>query len=321
MEAEHRAPVRGGSGESRLDRWLYTHPTASPEQVLEAQQKLVKRPVFRSLQEAAEGIKQFWAWGPEFDYDDEIIVAGHPSLAMYGFFDPYQLSPHRKIHERFSSLVDRLTGGLDTGPGVGEVSRPKEPRDLRDHTETAVVRFKNGRRQVTRQKAATAGYQIPVTPELQTRAEQDLEFAGQRWQRRMRRGPMPAKQYPRWSTIGGLGRAEHENKRIVPAYIQDGRKWFVRYRGAEGELLSLLESPSRCCLKTRPCEFCNASSADHVALPSLSPRRAVDRRSATVDIRPQNSRTKPRTAKTRPDDKNDPGRFLLSCLTQSVASW
>ena len=84
---EARLWRRGGSGESRLDRWLYTHPTASPEQVLEAQQKLVKRPVFRSLQEAAEGIKQFWAWGSEFDYDD-IIVAGHPSLAMYGFFDP-----------------------------------------------------------------------------------------------------------------------------------------------------------------------------------------------------------------------------------------
>jgi hypothetical protein len=33
---------RGGSGESRLDRWLYTHPSASPEQVLANQQRLYR---------------------------------------------------------------------------------------------------------------------------------------------------------------------------------------------------------------------------------------------------------------------------------------
>jgi hypothetical protein len=50
---EARLWRRGGSGESRLDRWLYTHPTASPEQVLRAQERFYKRPVFHSLQEAA----------------------------------------------------------------------------------------------------------------------------------------------------------------------------------------------------------------------------------------------------------------------------
>ena len=178
---------RGGSGETQLDRWLYTHPNATPGQVLERQGQLYKRPVFHSLEEAAEGIKQFWARGGdfEFDCDDEMVVAGHPLRVMYGFFDPYQLSPHRRVHDRFSALVDRLSGGLDTGPDVGEVSRPKTPFNLYDE----------------RRKAA-AGYRIPVTPELETQAQQDLEFANQRWQRRMRRGPMPAKQYPRWSTIG-----------------------------------------------------------------------------------------------------------------------
>jgi hypothetical protein len=93
---------RGGSGESRLDRWLYTHPTASPDQVLVNQQRLyrveerlarwlsehpdaspeeilkkrerINRLLpFHSLQEAAEGIKQFWAWGSdaEIDFDED----------------------------------------------------------------------------------------------------------------------------------------------------------------------------------------------------------------------------------------------------------
>jgi hypothetical protein len=313
---------RGGSGETRLDRWLYTHPTASPEQVLKNQDRLYRveerlarwlseHPLaspeeivnkrerinrllpFHSLQEAAEGIKQFWAWGahPEIDFDEDVGAAGG-FVGMYSCFNQYTLSPQLRIHERLSLVIDRLSGGFDTGPDVGEVSRPKEPRDLRDHTETAVIQFKNGRRQGTRQRAP-AGYRISVTPELQTRAEQDLEFAKQRWQRRMRRGPVPAKQYPRWSTKFGIGRAEHENKQIIPAYIRDGRKWFVRYRRAEGELLSLLESPSRRCLKTRPCEFCNASSADHVALPSLPPRRALDRRATSVHLQPPKRRAEP----------------------------
>ena len=335
---EARLWRRGGSGEFRLDRWLYTHPTASPEQVLANQTRLYnveerlarwlsEHPLaspqeifkkrerinrllpFHSLQEAAEGIKQFWAWGgdAEIDFDEATEPTGS-FAGMYSCFNRYTLSPQLRIHERFSLLIERLSGGLDTGPDVGEVSRPKTPRDLLDYTEAAVVPFKNGKRQVTRQKAS-AGYRIPVTAELQTRAEQDLEFAEQRWRRRMRRGPMPAKQYARWSTKGGLGRPEHENRQIIPAYIRDGRKWFVRYRGAEGELLSLLESPSWHCLmhqrpdRPKPCEFCEKvrgrSRSHHVALASAPPRRALDFRRAIMDTRLKNPRTKPRAAETR----------------------
>jgi hypothetical protein len=342
---EARLWRRGGYGETRLDRWLYTHPTASPEQVLANQDRLYRveerlarwlseHPTaspeeilkkrerinrllpFHSPQEAAEGIKLFWAWGgdTEIDFDEETEPAG-PFASMYSCFSRYTLSPQLRIHERFSLVVDRLSGGLDTGPDVGEVSRPKTPREPLDCTEPAFIQFKNGKRQVARQRAAGPGYRIPITPALQAKAKEDLEFAKQRWQRRMRRGPLPAKRDPRWSTEEGLGRPEHENKQIVPVYIQDGRKWFVRYRGAEGELLSLLESPSRCCLKTRLCEFCDASSADHVALPSLPPRRAVGRRSAAVDIRSENSRTKPRAAETRLEQEKCQTQFAKQIAT------
>jgi hypothetical protein len=266
---EARRWRRSGSGETRLDRWLYAHPEASPEQVLRAQERLVKRPVFHSLQEAAEGIKQFWAWGsePEAEWDDDVFPAQNWCYLAeilrewYDCFDPYQLSSHRRIHERFGDLVDRLSGGLDTGPDVGNASRPKKPRDLLDYTETAFIQFKNGKRQVARQKAASYCYGIVVSPELQTRAKKDLEFAKARWESRIKRAPLPAQTYPRWSTIGGLKCPdEYENKQIVPAYIP-GRnefEWKVEYRSGEGNVLSVLESPYWHCLKPKPCEFCEA---------------------------------------------------------------
>jgi hypothetical protein len=274
---EARLWRRGGSGESRLDRWLYTHPTASPDQVLVNQQRLyrveerlarwlsehpdaspeeilkkrerINRLLpFHSLQEAAEGIKQFWAWGSdaEIDFDEDTEPTGS-FASMYSCFNRYTLSPQLEIHERFNLIVDRLSGGFAFGRDLGNVSRPKAPRDLRDCTETALIRFKNGKRQVTRQKALP-GYRIAITAALQAKAKEDLEFTKQRWQRRIRRGPMPAKQYSRWSTIGETGRAEHENKQIIPTYVPITRfTWKVEYRGAEGNILSVLESPSWHC--------------------------------------------------------------------------
>jgi hypothetical protein len=277
---EARIWRRNGSGERRIDRWLYTHPDASPEQVLQAQGRLVKRPVFHSLREAAAGIKLFWAWGGEFDYStetDETFDAGDISFAvMYSLFDRFNLSAQLRIHERFGDLVDRLSGGLDTGPDVGNASRPKKPRESLDCTETAFVQFKNGKRQVTRQKAASYCYGIVVTSELRAGAIENLEFAKRRWEWRIKRAPLPAQTYPRWSTKFGAGRAEHENRQIVPAYIPGRNKfeWKVEYRSAEGAVLSVLESPSWHCLKPKPCEFCeearNRSRANNVPRLSVS---------------------------------------------------
>ena len=273
---EARIWRRHGSRETRLDRWLYAHPEASPEQVLRAQERLVKRPVFHSLHEAAEGIRLFWAWGSEFDYSIETdetfeIATGAFFAGMYSCFSRYTLSPHLRYHEPFSFLVDRLSGGLDTGPDVGNASRPKVPREPLDCAETAVVQFKNGKRQVTRQRAASYCYGIVVTPELRARATDNLEFAERRWESRIKRAPLPAQTYPRWSTKFGVGRAEHENKQIVLAYVPVTRfKWEVEYRRAERNVLQVLESPSRHCLKTRPCEICSRSHMNNVPRLSVS---------------------------------------------------
>jgi len=41
----------------RIDRWIFDNLSASPEELLETQKKLVKRPLFHSLQEAADALK------------------------------------------------------------------------------------------------------------------------------------------------------------------------------------------------------------------------------------------------------------------------
>jgi hypothetical protein len=48
----------GRRTQSRLDRWIFDHLGSPPEDLLEAQKKLVKHPVFHSLQEAADALKR-----------------------------------------------------------------------------------------------------------------------------------------------------------------------------------------------------------------------------------------------------------------------
>jgi hypothetical protein len=44
--------------DTRLDRWIFDHLGSSPEELLEEQKKRLKQPIFRSLQEAADALKQ-----------------------------------------------------------------------------------------------------------------------------------------------------------------------------------------------------------------------------------------------------------------------
>ena len=53
--------MKGGiAGETRADRWLFNHWNAKPEQLLEATKGFgLKKPTFKSLEEAGEAIKEF----------------------------------------------------------------------------------------------------------------------------------------------------------------------------------------------------------------------------------------------------------------------
>jgi Sigma-70 region 2 len=273
---EARRWRRHSQGETRIERWLYAHPGATPEQVLlrQKQSELTgeRGIICHSLREAAQWIEQFWAWKPT-KVDEP---AGTSSFQiMYSCFDQYTLAPQLEYHELLSRLVDDLAGAVfDAGPDVGNASHPKTPLDLRDFTETAFLRFKNGRRQVARQKAASYCYGIVVNPELEARALANLEFAKKRWESRVKLTSWPAKTHKRWSIKwlnggclgqGSLGGPEHENKHIISTYRQGNNRfrWVVESRSISsivtGELLSVLESPSWHCLRPKPCEFCEAA--------------------------------------------------------------
>jgi len=199
---------RGGAGESRIDRWLYNYPDATPEQVLAAQDKLVRRDkILHSLQEAAEGIKQFWAWRStsqdhstteEAGYSNDIegglagpgsnnyLLAGHVAR-LFDCFNKYKLSPQLRLHDEVvSSVVDGLAkysgGALARHSGV---KRKKTPQDLRDFSETALVQFRDGsKRQIARQKAASPVRHIGVTPELNAQYVAMIEQISERKRRR-----------------------------------------------------------------------------------------------------------------------------------------
>jgi len=179
---------RSGASESRIDRWLYNHPNATPEQVLAAQDKLVGRDkIFHSLQEAAEGIKQFWAWrSTSQDHSNNYLLAGHVAR-LFDCFNKYKLSPQLRLHdEDVSSVVDGLAkysgGALARHSGV---KRKKTPQDLRDFSETALVQFRDGsKRQIARQKAASPVRHIGVTPELNAQYVAMIEQISERKRRR-----------------------------------------------------------------------------------------------------------------------------------------
>jgi hypothetical protein len=107
----------GKSGETRRERWLSSHPRASPEELVAASEKelKLKRKRYHSLQEAAEEIKRVNRWGQRKSYSENYsddIEAGrrpaelHPMYAEYDFFNPHQLSPCKDVAELLRSAVD-----------------------------------------------------------------------------------------------------------------------------------------------------------------------------------------------------------------------
>jgi hypothetical protein len=113
----------GRRTQSRLDRWIFSHLGSPPEELLKAQRELVKRPVFRSLQEAAEALQlannlehpAVYSGGDRDNEreDDPYATASKPDAAtavewrdVCDSHDPLKLSPQLQTHRRVSELVD-----------------------------------------------------------------------------------------------------------------------------------------------------------------------------------------------------------------------
>src|SRR6516164_5119612 len=114
--------------DTRLDRHIFDHLGSSPEELLEGQKKLVKHPVFRSLEEAAEVIKAandlehsevFSGGGDGCDIergwvhtgteDDVTTKAAKPVEEwrdLYESQNPLYWSPQLRAHQEVSAIVE-----------------------------------------------------------------------------------------------------------------------------------------------------------------------------------------------------------------------
>lgn len=102
---EARRWRRHGQGETRIERWLYAHPEATPQHIPIRQKQLgltgEKGFICHSLQEAAEFITQFRKI-------DEPIATGSFE-GMYSCFD--QHSPSPQLGESFVGSIGHHIGG------------------------------------------------------------------------------------------------------------------------------------------------------------------------------------------------------------------
>jgi hypothetical protein len=128
---------RGLTGETRVDRWLFGHANATPEQLMAGLKKLGLKKVFRSLEEAAEYIKEF---EERYRFEtlstaDGVIEGSLPKKdraeddrsgqkhihalhvrSVFDVFNPRQLAPHLHVHDRISDIVDDLARGRNVEP-------------------------------------------------------------------------------------------------------------------------------------------------------------------------------------------------------------
>jgi hypothetical protein len=150
--------MKGGiAGETRADRWLFNHWNAKPEQLLEATKGFgLKKPTFKSLEEAGEAIKEFrqrYQWqkidgaelvpagyqGRSGRFPDDDVPRSYVTAAeikhLYDFFSAYQLAPHLQVHEPLSRIVDDVVMGKMTLSEARDIIwRTKKRRNLSGST-------------------------------------------------------------------------------------------------------------------------------------------------------------------------------------------
>jgi hypothetical protein len=127
----------GRRTQGRLDRWIFDHRGSPPEELLEAQAELVKRPVYHSLEEAAEVLKAAKALEHSSVYldDGEDGSGDVPDTAatepleewryVYDAGNPLKWSPQLGTHRKVSAIVDFWARELCDPPRIKAKPQPK----------------------------------------------------------------------------------------------------------------------------------------------------------------------------------------------------
>jgi len=140
LDALGKEPPRGTA--TRIDRWIFDHLGASPEELVEVQAKTLKRPIFRSLREAADALKAanklehaavYSNGGDDDDIErnsegDSYSPATEPVVEwreLYDSHDPLKWSPQLKTHQKVSAIVDFWIRELCDPPRIKAKQWPK----------------------------------------------------------------------------------------------------------------------------------------------------------------------------------------------------
>jgi len=141
-----------------LDRWIFDHLGSPPEDLLEAQKKLVKRPTFHSLQEAADALKR----ANNLEHPDVYSDSGDDDTDRDSYSTATKtntatepLEEFRDVYQSQNPLYWSPQLGPQLGEGPPDILERRPPYDP-DRREVATVRLKNGKtKRQYRQVAAT----------------------------------------------------------------------------------------------------------------------------------------------------------------------
>jgi DNA-directed RNA polymerase specialized sigma subunit len=111
---------RGTGGETRIERWVYSHPYDTPEQIAA---ELSKRGIRCTPEQAAEAQQYVTARRStehysttDSNYDDEDnFIGSRPAAShdMYGLYDCYGKQSHLRFHNALSRLIDQWAADAD----------------------------------------------------------------------------------------------------------------------------------------------------------------------------------------------------------------
>jgi hypothetical protein len=128
-DAAKRHWNKGIAGETRIDRYIASHPYDTPEQLADA---LDKKGIRCTPEAAAQALEASAArrsvaaysttmeggysedYDPEWSTEAEVKPAcSHDMYQLYGCYSRFQLSPHLRLHEATSRTIDALAVDLD----------------------------------------------------------------------------------------------------------------------------------------------------------------------------------------------------------------
>ena len=112
---------RGTGGETRLERWIYSHPYDTPEEIVAALSKRRMNDTPEQVAQAQQGVsarrvsEHYSTTDSNYDEDDN-FTGSRPAAShdMYRMYDCYGSSPHLRFHNAASRLIDDLAADADT---------------------------------------------------------------------------------------------------------------------------------------------------------------------------------------------------------------